>query len=129
LNVLFIIHVIKNKYTDEYKVHINKGTRIFDCTPSDLAFKSEAPRAEEDLEMSKVKVLPILTELGKTFQPSARNFGQVKPTLDYTQTQLTSLKRLGRVGIILSDQDKRFILTLNGENITVLKQNIVLMTV
>lgn len=38
------------------------------------------------------KVLPILTELGKTFQSSDLNFGRVKPILDYTQTQLTSLK-------------------------------------
>ena len=62
------------------------------------------------------RVLPILTELSKTFQSSALNFGRVKPALDYTQTQLTSQKdshqflddlerdlneggRLGRVGI------------------------------
>lgn len=68
------------------------------------------------------KVLPILTELGKTFQSSDLNSRQVKPTLDYTQTQLTSLKsshqflddleqdlneggRLSRVGMTLSDQN------------------------
>jgi len=35
------------------------------------------------------RVLPILTELSKTFQSSALNFGRVKPALDYTQTDIT----------------------------------------
>jgi len=88
------------------------------------------------------RVLPILTELSKTFQSSALNFGRVKPALDYyTQTQLTSQKdshqflddlewdlneggRLGRIGITLSDQDKRVILALNEKYISALKQNI-----
>ena len=33
------------------------------------------------------RVLPILTELRKTFQSSALNLGRVKTALDYTQTQ------------------------------------------
>ena len=87
------------------------------------------------------RVLPMLTELSKTFQSSTLNFGRVKPALDYTQTQLTSQKdshqflddlerdlnegrRLGRVGITLSDQDKRVILALNEKYISALKQNI-----
>ena len=68
------------------------------------------------------KVLPVLTELSKTFQSSDINFGRVKPALDYTQSQLTSLKsshqflddleqdlneggRLDRVGMTPSGQD------------------------
>lgn len=66
---------------------------------------------------------------------------QVKLALDYTQTQLTSQKhshqfldhlerqlnegrRLGRVGITLSDQDKRVILAPNEKCISAWKQNI-----
>lgn len=87
------------------------------------------------------RVLPILTELSKTFQSSTLSFERVKPALDYTLTQLTSQKRshqflddlewdlneggrLDCVHMTLSDNDKREILTLNEKYANALKKHI-----